>query len=90
MDLMGDLIGLLMIVGCVAFGFALGSGWAPVVPVALSFLYYQRIHADYEGGDTLDFLVLFAGAFYALLVLFGVVLRKARTRGSERKWYLPS
>lgn len=85
-----DVIGLFIIVACVAFGFAVGSWWAPVVPIALSFLYYRRIHADYEGGDTLDFLVLFAGVFYAVLALGGVALRKARRKSSDRRWYPPS
>jgi hypothetical protein len=83
-------IGWLLLGGSVLFGFLVGRWWAPVVPLLLSVIAYRRDHADYEGGDTLDFLVLPAGVFYAVLVLLGGALRKRKNRSSDRTWYPPS
>ena len=84
------MIGLLVLGGCVLFGFLVGRWWAPVVPLVLSVIVYTREHADYEGGDTLDFLIIPAGVFYAVLVFIGVVVRKVRSKSSEPRWYPPS
>ena len=84
------MIGWLLVGGSVLFGFLVGRWWAPVVPLLLSVIAYRREHATYEGGDTVDFLILVAGVFYAGLVLAGVILRKLRSKSSDRPSYPPS
>lgn len=72
------------------FGFLVGRWWAPLVPLLLGLIVSHSAYEGYEGGDTLAFLPFLWGAFLAVGVLVGVILRKLRGKSSDRPSYPPS